>query len=648
MSEPKGDGRRAARAALVNPKPIATATRHAVPVHTEIPGFTMARDGLFRQVQGRGAEPAEVFISAPFDCLAEGRDAEGNGWALLLRWQDRDGRDHHWLAPRAMMNGEGNELRARLAGEGLSMSPHPAARAALLEFLARQHPTARVRITPRTGWHEGQAGGAAFVLPHTVIGQLPAGERVMLDATDVASPYRSRGSLEEWRRGIAAKAVGNRLLLLSLSIAFAPSLLAPLGVAGGGVHLVGQAQRGKSTALRCAAGVWGAPDGALPFVRTWRATANGLEGLAAQSNDGLLPLDEIGEAEPREVGPCAYLLGNGSAKARAGRDGRARPGVTWRLLFLSTGEKSLSTIMAEARAQAAAGQEVRLVDLSADAGRGMGLFENTHGAANPGAFAEGLTASMQGQHGTAGPAFLEWLVPKVSGNPAWARETLAPRILDFLGAYLPPGADGQVRSVCRRFALIALGGELATEAGVTGWPEGTAWEAAGACFQAWLAGRGSAGAREDIEALARVRSAIAMHSQARMEVWKDREAQPGEVSTSEASPPHEARSVGQRLGWRRWVPNAESAGGGVWRFYFSTAGWREITSGLDPTMAAKALASHGFLKPSPPKRDGTPVWSHTAKPPGFPRGVATYIVDGSIMAETEDGEAEGEKGGGEK
>lgn len=646
MSKPKGNDREAARAALMGAKPAVSTARQAEPIHTHVPGFTMARDGLFRQVQGRGTEPVEVFISAPFDCLAEGRDAEGNGWALLLRWNDRDGREHHWLAPRAMMNGEGNELRARLAAEGLALSPHPAARAALLEFLSRQHPQPRVRITARTGWHEGEAGGAAFVLPHTVVGELPAGERVMLDGGDAASPYRSRGTLTEWRSAIAAKATGNRLLLLSISIAFAPSLLAPLGVAGGGVHLVGQAQRGKSTALRCAAGVWGAPDGALPFVRTWRATANGLEGLAAQSNDGLLPLDEIGEAEPREVGPCAYLLGNGSAKARAGRDGRARPGVTWRLLFLSTGEKALATIMAEARAQAAAGQEVRLVDLSADAGRGLGIFEDLHGMANPGAFAESLTAGMQAQHGTAGPAFLEWLVPKVSANPAWARETLAPRILDFLGAFLPQGADGQVRSVCRRFALIALGGELATEAGVTGWPEGAAWDAAGACFRAWLSGRGSSGAREDIEALARVRSAIAMHSQARMEVWRDRDAPEGEATTSEAIPPHEARSVGQRLGWRRWIPDADASGGGVWRFYFSTAGWREVTTGLDPTIAAKALAAAGFLRAGTPKKDGTAVWSRTAKPPGFPKGVAVYEVDGVIMAEGDEGD--GETGTGEK
>ena len=87
--------RQAARAALTNARPIALQPRGALPIHTEVPGFTMARDGLFRKNQGRGSELVESFVCAPFDCLAEGRDAEGTGWSLLLRWSDRDGRGRH-------------------------------------------------------------------------------------------------------------------------------------------------------------------------------------------------------------------------------------------------------------------------------------------------------------------------------------------------------------------------------------------------------------------------------------------------------------------------------------------------------------------------------------------------------------------------
>ncbi len=48
---------------------------------------------------------------------------------------------------------------------------------------------------------------------------------------------------------------------------------------------------GKSTVLRVASSVWGGFD----YLQSWRATSNGLEGIAAAHNDSLLCLDEIGE-----------------------------------------------------------------------------------------------------------------------------------------------------------------------------------------------------------------------------------------------------------------------------------------------------------------------------------------------------------------
>ena len=45
-------------------------------------------------------------------------------------------------------------------------------------------------------------------------------------------------------------------------------------------------------------------------------------------------------------------------------------------------------------------------------------------------------------------------------------------------------SGGQVRSVARRFALIAVGGELATMAGITGWDPNEATDAA-ECVSAW-------------------------------------------------------------------------------------------------------------------------------------------------------------------
>lgn len=47
--------------------------------------------------------------------------------------------------------------------------------------------------------------------------------------------------------------------------------------------------------------------------------------------DTCLCLDEINEADPREVGAIVYSLGNGTGKTRANRIGSARYVHRWRL-----------------------------------------------------------------------------------------------------------------------------------------------------------------------------------------------------------------------------------------------------------------------------------------------------------------------------
>ncbi|MFX8938097.1 DUF927 domain-containing protein, partial [Acinetobacter baumannii] len=76
-------------------------------------------------------------------------------------------------------------------------------------------------------------------------------------------------------------------------------------------------------------------------------TSNALEGVAHEHNDGTLCLDEIAQADPKDVGEVAYMLADGAGKGR--RNQRAASNQTllrWRLLFLSSGEVDLQTLMA--------------------------------------------------------------------------------------------------------------------------------------------------------------------------------------------------------------------------------------------------------------------------------------------------------------
>src|SRR5690606_18906148 len=87
--------------------------------------------------------------------------------------------------------------------------------------------------------------------------------------------------------------------LRQLDAAGARPLLILRGSETCGFHFVGDSSLGKSTLLKVAASVYGAP---AHYPRTWRATDNALEATAAAHSDCLLLLDEVGQMEPRIVG----------------------------------------------------------------------------------------------------------------------------------------------------------------------------------------------------------------------------------------------------------------------------------------------------------------------------------------------------------
>lgn len=128
-------------------------------------------------------------------------------------------------------------------------------------------------------------------------------------------------------------------------------------------------------------------------MRSWRSTDNALKSIAAAHSDGLLVLDEISMCDPRIIGETVYMLGNGTGKARANDRGQAgRQVQEWRLLFLSTGEKTLAQHMAEANKELKAGMQVRMLAVPADASKGLGMFDVLNGFEDAAALSDALKA----------------------------------------------------------------------------------------------------------------------------------------------------------------------------------------------------------------------------------------------------------------
>ena len=474
--------------------------------------LTNAKGVFYINKDGEGNDRPAKWICSPLQVVAKTRDERNGEWGRLLEWCDDDGKMHQWAMPLELLEGDGTDVRRELARLGLQISSNQSERGLLAAYIKVIPVEARARCVERLGWNDG-----VFVLPSGAVGK--SDELRVFQNSHAAEPaYSVAGSVAGWCENVAALANGNSRLVFAISVAFAGALADITGEDSGGFHFRGASSSGKSTSLRVAASVWGSPS---QYVRLWRGTVNGLEGMAAMHNDGLLILDEISQIDPSAAGDAAYMLANGQGKVRAQRNGMARPPQRWRLLFLSAGEESLSAIMSRAGKRTSAGQEIRLADIEADAGAGMGIFENIHGHQNPAAIAGTIKAAADEHHGAVG---FEWLENVARNRPQLAA-SIGDSIADFVADIVPADAGSQVGRVARRFALAAVAGELATHYGLTGWPQGEARRAAQECFNAWLEAFGGNGNREGRAILEHVQAFFEKHGASRFESMHARDDQ---------------------------------------------------------------------------------------------------------------------------
>jgi uncharacterized protein (DUF927 family) len=582
------------RAAFDCAKPFDAA--EGAPAYISFGNFTMDADGLAVEVErgrGKNSEARIVRVSAPFEILGRGRDPYGHSWGRFLRWRDPDGRSHERFVADDSLHGDASAVCGPLAADGLEIAREQ--QRAFTNYLSGARPDGRVTVVQRTGWHEIE-GENVFVLPGENIGRKGVG-RVLLEGA-ASGPYEARGTLAEWHDGVGALTAGHAIPMIAISTALAGPLLHLAGLEGGGLNLFGQSSRGKTTCLQAAASVWGR--GATPgYVRAWRATANGLEGAAAQSTDTVMVLDELGMVDARDAAQSLYGLANGAGKARAGRDGSLREPKSWRVLYLSSGELPVDAKLSEAPGRKArAGQLVRLLDVPAERGAGFGVFDNAGPDDDAGALAKSIKLAGTISYGTAGPEFVRRLIAD-----GLTCEDVRGLISKFVAATVPAAADGQVERAAQRFGLIFAAGELAITFGIVPWPVGAARDAAAWALERWIELRGGTEPAEARQAVEAVRLFIEQHGDARFAPVDDADARP----------------VPNRAGYRK-------ADGAEREWWVLPEVWRaEICAGQDAQFVARVLADLGILRTQQAGKlqSTVRVGGHTLR---------AYVVTATILA----------------
>lgn len=432
------------------------------------PRIESRKDGVFwvtPKVDKESGEiiNAESWLCSPLEVIGTGRDDKDQ--YLIISWL-AFGADIPTTAAIPLADiGEREGWRTLKAG-GVNVTTKNSLRAILADWLQRSGSRELWRVAHATGWQCG-----AYIMPDGEIIGTPQRPVLFSGRSSAAAGYTVAGTSESWRNSVARLAYGNYAMMTGIAAALAAPLIGVAERDGFGIHFYEQSSAGKTTTQNVASSLYGNPD-ALRL--TWYGTALGLINEAAAHNDGLMPLDEVGQgADPISVSQSAYALFNGVGKLQGAKEGGNRDLKRWRTVAISTGEVDLETFIATAGRKTKAGQLVRLLNIP------LSKAVRFHDHQNGKQHADALKDAYQHHHGTAGREWIKWLADHQQQAIDTVRDCEA-----RWRSLIPADYGEQVHRVAARFAILEaalLLGEV-----VTGWDDQTCRDAIQHSYNAWL------------------------------------------------------------------------------------------------------------------------------------------------------------------
>jgi len=499
----------------------------------------------------------------------------------ILEFINSNGIRKEYVMPMELLSGSGEELRKDLLSRGVLLVTGQAARNRLIEYISLSDPDARAICVDKVGWFNNR-----YVLPEKVYGQQHGG-RVIFQSRSIPQKITYSGTLSEWQQHIGQYIIDNPILYLSTCAALTAPLLHLLNEENFALHLSGSSSIGKTTAIRVARSMWGNQ------IHSWRTTDNAAESIARNANDGLLIFDELGEVDAKAADNMAYMLGNGSGKRRANKNGDAKPVITFRAVILSTGEIGLEGKLNDIGKTQRAGQSVRFIEVYADLGFDHGIYKELHDFDKGEQLSDHLKQATEQYSGEVIDAWLTYLTQNKETQEIIIQLIKALQ-KEWMDKFVPANAIGQVNRCGRKFALLAAVGEVAIFLRLL--PQhpneqkqdapilGILSESINELFQSWVIKRGGDDSHELTEIIKRLINCINKDGSSRFEnPWAKNS---NNFSMQNATIEQKTHN---RAGYKKFENE-------VWNYYFfPNIFYDEILKGKDPKIFLKALANKGVI-----------------------------------------------------
>ncbi len=214
--------------------------------------------------------------------------------------------------------------------------------AGLVDFLRKwQLENERVitaEYVSKTGYQDFDANTCIFVDPRL---NLKYNDKpVVVEENSFTDLLKTKGNFTEWIQKVFGAISLSDIATFLLGAALSTPLLKILGERNFVVYVYGNTRAGKSTALIAAMSAIGNEK----LIKSFDSTINGLVGLAAESNDYPIAVDEKQNVDGKlsdSLTRLVYAIANGTGRLKLNKDSSLRQVQYWRTILLCNGEVPL-------------------------------------------------------------------------------------------------------------------------------------------------------------------------------------------------------------------------------------------------------------------------------------------------------------------